>query len=175
MIAAIHRARQRLWAPQCVGLVAIIVMGLACDQLSKAWIVHVIDLGSVGTIRIAPFLALVMVWNPGISFGLLPEGSVPGMSVLIGFALGASILFWLMAVRAKSRLHGVGLALIIAGALGNTLDRMIYGAVADFFYFHIGRFSWYVFNIADIMITLGALAVIIVSLRRPPDRRKDRT
>jgi signal peptidase II len=117
-------------------------------------------------VPVTPFFDYVLVWNTGISYGLL--GSVPvwALGALMAVALVALIIWWW---RATSTLVRAGLALCIGGALSNALDRLLYGAVADFFHFHWQDWSFYIFNIADAMITAGVLLLIldVLGIGRP--------
>lgn len=149
--------------PREVGMIAA-TLALAADQGSKLLMLY--GLGFVHmtpgeNVPVLPFFNLVMVWNPGISYGLFPASGRMGTWVLIGLSVAAiGVLSWLL-WRASSRALAVGYGLIIGGALGNNLvDRVIYGKVADFFHFYGFGYDWYVFNIADLAITLGAVAII---------------
>ncbi|MEQ1902137.1 MAG: signal peptidase II [Devosia sp.] len=104
------------------------------------------------------FFDVGLVFNTGISYGLLNAMPVWVIAILVVVALAALSVWW---VRAHSALVRAGLALCIGGALSNALDRGIYGAVADFFHFHIGDWSFYIFNLADTAITLGVLLLIL--------------
>lgn len=117
-------------------------------------------------IPIAPVLDYVLVWNTGISYGLLGSLTPEMLLAIMGLAMVALAVWW---VRDSAFLTRVGIALAIGGALSNALDRIIYGAVADFFHFHVGDWSWYVFNIADVAITIGVIA-LIVDVIWPRDR-----
>ena len=117
-------------------------------------------------VRLLPFFNLVMVWNPGISYGLFPASSLWGTAllVLISLAAIAGLGYWLWGMTSLSLAIGVGL--VIGGAIGNNLiDRVVYGRVADFFYFHAFGYGFYVFNVADIAITFGAVAIIYEVLK----------
>jgi len=106
------------------------------------------------------------VWNPGISYGLFPASGPLGTYVLIAFSLAAvvGLAWWLWNTTSQSL--AIGLGLVIGGAIGNNLiDRLIYGRVADFFHFYAFGYDWYVFNVADIAITLGAVAIIYEVLK----------
>jgi signal peptidase II len=141
---------------RAAGLAAIIFL---LDQISKAVVLYGLDFinGVEGrtSIEILPFFDLAMVWNRGISYGLFQADSDLGRWLLVGFAVGliAFLSAWLWRIR-ELRL-GLAIGMIIGGALGNLLDRVIYGAVADFFHFHAFGYSWYVFNVADAAIVLG--------------------
>jgi signal peptidase II len=108
-----------------------------------------------------------MVWNRGVSYGLFPAHGPLGTALLALFSLIAVIgLGWWLS-RSHSRVVAVGLGLVIGGALGNLVDRLIYGQVADFFHFYIHTYHWYVFNIADCAITFGVAALLYDALLRP--------
>lgn len=117
-------------------------------------------------IRVTDFFDYVLTWNTGISYGLLDSLPVWALGVVMLVAIVALALWWL---KADSTLIRLGLALCIGGALSNALDRFLYGAVADFFYFHIGQQGFYIFNLADVTITLGVVLLILdlVGVGRP--------
>jgi signal peptidase II len=147
-----------------LGLLAAAVT-LLLDQLSKLWLIFGFDLGSRGLVRLAPMLDLVLTWNTGISYGLFSEA---GRWLLFGITVAAVFLLSLWLVRAGSRLTAVALGLIIGGAIGNVIDRLAYGAVADFVLFHITtanwQFRWYVFNLADAAIVAGVVGLLAETL-----------
>ena len=153
-----------------LGLIAA-VLTVALDQAVKLWLLFVFDLQSRGRVPLLPFLDFVMVWNTGISYGLFPQEGGVGPWILFAIKLAAVVLmlFWLF--RAGSRLTALGLGLIIGGALGNAVDRVAYGAVADFVLFYINtasfHFNWYVFNLADVGIVAGVVGVLYDSLVTP--------
>jgi signal peptidase II len=109
-------------------------------------------------VRVTDFFDYVLVWNTGISYGLLTDLPSWGLGVILLVAVVALAIWW---VRADSSLIRLGLAFCIGGALSNGLDRLIYGAVADFFHFHLGANSFYIFNAADMAITLGVILLIL--------------
>jgi signal peptidase II len=150
-----------------LGLGAALVT-LALDQASKLWLLFVFDLPAKGQVHLLPFLDFVMVWNTGISYGLFPQEGTVGQWVLFAIKVAAVILLLGWLYRAGTLLTGLGLGLIVGGALGNAIDRLAYGAVADFvlFYLHTAtfRFNWYVFNLADVAIVAGVAAVLYDSL-----------
>jgi len=141
---------------------------LVLDQASKLWLLFVYDLGSRGRVPVAPFVDFVLYWNTGISYGLFAQNSELGRWLLVGFMLAAVVLLWSWLARAEHRLAAVALGLIIGGALGNAIDRIIYGAVVDFVLFHIDfgtwQFRWYVFNLADAAIVAGVIGLIYETL-----------
>ncbi len=149
----------------------VIVAALAClaDQAAKLYLLHVFDLAANGPIRVGPFFHLVLTRNTGISYGLFQTSGPLGAWVLLGVKMIAVALLWAWLARARDRLTALALGLIIGGAIGNGIDRLAYGWVADFVYFHITtahwRFSWYVFNLADVAIVAGVIALLYESLR----------
>jgi len=138
------------------------------DQALKLWLLFVFDLQGRGIVRLTPFLDLVLVWNKGISYGLFQQDGRLGQWALLALTLVAVALLWIWLVRSTSRLMALSLGLIIGGAVGNAIDRMAYGAVADFVLLHLttGSFSfkWYVFNLADAAIVAGVAGLLYDSL-----------
>ena len=136
---------------------------LCIDQISKWWIVTEV-MNPPRYIPVFPYFNLVMGWNKGISFGIFDSASPPNQWLLISLALiiVTILLIWLW--RSESRIISVALGLIIGGALGNVIDRIHYGAVADFLDFYIGDFHWPAFNIADSGITIGVIILVLESL-----------
>ncbi len=154
---------------------ALAGLGLVLDQGVKLWLINGVGIAAVGPIRVTSFLDLVLVWNRGISYGLFTQDSDLGRWVLAGFTLLASLAIAVWLSRSTRMLTGVALGLVLAGALGNGIDRWAYGAVADFFHFHVGSFSWYVFNLADVWIVAGVAGLLYDSLAsRPNDAAKGR-
>jgi signal peptidase II len=142
----------------------IAAITLVLDQATKLALLFIVDIEAVEPIRVLPVFDLVLVWNQGISYGLFQQESAFGkwllaaISVMVAIGLG----FWLS--RATNRFLGLALGLLIGGAVGNAIDRAAYGAVVDFAHFHWGRFSWYVFNVADIAIVVGVSLLLYDSL-----------
>lgn len=136
---------------------------LILDQVTKWWIVEIV-MRSPRSIEITPFFNLVMGWNRGVSFGMFSSGSPAHAWILTGVALAivAALLVWLK--RTDERIVQIAIGLIVGGALGNVIDRIRFGAVADFLDFHAFGYHWPAFNVADTGITLGAIALVLDSL-----------
>lgn len=150
-----------LWGPHA--RTALLVAGLtaAVDQANKWWMIHVYDIAERGRVAVSPFLDLVFVINTGISYSMFDQDSQAGQNMLAAFAVIASLALWIWLNRPGStRLLAVSLALIIGGAIGNAIDRVILGGVADFFSLHAWGFYWYVFNIADVAIVAGVALLL---------------
>lgn len=154
------------------GLVAygVALLVLMLDQLSKYWVLEVLRLPNRPPIRVLPIFELNMVWNQGVSFGLLRADSATGRWLLVVFALVVVIALAVWARRVSRTFTAIALGMILGGALGNNLiDRVRFGAVADFLDFHgLGFFPW-VFNVADSAITIGVALLLLDSFLRPKD------
>lgn len=153
----------KVWGPRTTLGLAVAFAGLVGDQLHKWWMIDVYRIGEKGRVAVTPFLDLVSTLNPGISYGLLPQGA-SGQYLLAGFAVAASIGFLLWLAHVGSRIGAVSIGLIVAGALGNAIDRLHLGGVADFFSLHAFGFYWYVFNVADVWIVAGVIGLLYESL-----------
>lgn len=160
--------------PRTIGFITALV-ALILDQANKLWLINVYDIARNQPVRLAPFFDVVFAKNTGISYSLLSAKTALGRFALVAGALVVIGLLLVWMWRARTVVTAVGLGLIIGGALGNNAcDRFFYGYVADFYYFHIGSFSWYVFNLADVAITFGVILLLYETLmgdealRRPP-------
>jgi signal peptidase II len=143
---------------------------LVADQASKWWIleglrlperfqVKLIDLGVVG-------FDFTMVWNRGVTFGLLAGDALWHRLALAALAMAVVAFLLRWTARAENRLTAIALGGIIGGAIGNVIDRVRFGAVVDFADFWVGSFHWYVFNLADAAIVLGVVALMADALFR---------
>jgi len=134
------------------------VAAFALDRGHKFWQVDLQGWRGGEYVPVTGFFDYVLVWNTGISYGLLGDVPVPLLAALMAIAIVALSVWWW---RAPQRLVQIGLMLCIGGALSNAVDRLLYGAVADFFHFHWQAWSFYIFNIADMMISFGVLLLIL--------------
>jgi signal peptidase II len=158
--------------PREVGLIAAAI-SLIADQGSKLFMLYGAGFAQMTpgmAVPVLPFFNLVMVWNPGISYGLFPASGRIGTIALVAISIlvVGFLVWWLW--RSTSPWLTAGFGLIVGGALGNVIDRVIYGKVADFFHFYGFGYDWYIFNIADVAITLGAIAIIydVLQPEHPP-------
>ncbi|MFT5539048.1 MAG: signal peptidase II [Alphaproteobacteria bacterium] len=142
------------WALVLAGLV------LVADQLTKWWIVTQV-MAPPQVIAVTDFFNIVMVWNQGVTFGLLGTGGevMRWVLVVVTFGVTSFLLAWL--TRTDRAWPAVALGAIIGGAFGNLIDRLVYGKVADFLDFYAFGWHWPAFNLADMAIVCG-VAVIIV-------------
>ena len=153
-----------LWGPYSPLGLAVALVTLLLDQGNKAWMLYVYDIGAKQKVTVTPFFDLVLVWNKGVSYGLLPQDTAAGRYGLVAFAGLASLAFIVWLARITTPLAAVAIGLIVGGAVGNAIDRAVYGAVADFFAFEIFGFDWYVFNIADVAIVAGVIGLLYDSI-----------
>jgi signal peptidase II len=150
-----------------LGIVAALVV-LVADQASKWWILNVLDLPDLRQVVLLPVLNLTMVWNHGVTFGLLNGLGDWGHVILAAVALAVVVAlgFWLR--RAESRMMAAAIGAIAGGAVGNVIDRVRFGGVVDFIHAHVdtpwGDLSWYVFNVADAAIVCGVAVLILESM-----------
>lgn len=151
------------------GILAGLIV-LAADQASKWWILHVVNLPEVGQIPLLPVLSLTMVWNRGVTFGLLNGGGAWSSIALAAVALAVVGALGLWLRRAERLPVAVAIGAIAGGAIGNVIDRLRFGAVVDFIHAHAFGYSWYVFNVADAAIVCGVAALVLDGLlaRRDP-------
>ena len=149
------------------GLVAAATFAL--DQATKVWVVHGLDLKSRLAIDVLPpWFNLRMAWNRGVNFGLLASDSGAGRWILIALALGISAWVWRWIARSdEGPAAQVSAGLLVGGALGNVVDRVLYGAVADFLNFSLPAWTnpW-AFNVADIAVFAGALGLVAFTGRQ---------
>ncbi|MDF2799138.1 MAG: lspA [Devosia sp.] len=155
LVFGLDRAHKTMQvSANCISLFAA-----ACIDHYEAFIPFSMTGWSGGeVVRVTPFFDYVLVWNTGISYGLLDGLPVWTLGLIMFVAVVALAIWW---VRADSALLRLGLALCIGGALSNGVDRLIYGAVADFFHFHWGTLSFYIFNLADVAITFGVVLLLL--------------
>ncbi len=137
---------------------------LAVDQGNKLWLIDIYDIAARQPVRLAPVLDVIFAKNPGISYSLLSARTPAGRWALVVFAGLATVLIGIWLWRTSTWLVALALGLILGGALGNAIDRFSYGWVADFYYFHVGTFHWYVFNLADVAIVFGVALLLYDSV-----------
>ena len=142
------------------------LLAFALDRGHKLLQIDMLGWRGGEIVPVTGFFDYVLVWNPGVSYGLLNDLPVWALGAIAVVAIAALALWW---SRAADPLVRFGLMLAIGGAVSNALDRLFYGAVADFFHFHWQAWSFYIFNIADVAITSGVLLLLLdfVGIGRP--------
>lgn len=171
-------SRNNLWRLVAAVLAFVIILK---DQLSKWWVMsHLFGdmykdgapsftqwLTSTGerlhhdAIQVTDFFSWVMVWNPGISFGMLHTDSNIMTYILSAIAIAVAIGFFAWMWRDPRPLMAVCVGMIVGGALGNVIDRLRFGAVVDFLDFSIGTYHWPAFNVADASISIGVVLLLV--------------
>lgn len=142
---------------------ALAALTVALDRATKAWALDAL-FDPPTRITLSGTLNLVPVWNRGVSFGLLSNDSAWGPWLLGGFAVVVAVALMVWLLRAEGPVLSAGLGLVIGGAIGNAIDRALYGAVVDFIDAHWGDLHWPAFNIADAAITLGVGFLLLDAL-----------
>ncbi len=137
------------------------------DQFSKYWLIEIYGIAARAPVHLCEYFALVMAWNKGVSFSMFSSHAGFMPYVLIALAVGISGVLARLCLKSADRLERVAYALIIGGALGNALDRVRFGAVADFFYAHIGNLGWPAFNVADSAICIGVWMLLLRMIKKP--------
>ena len=135
----------------------------ALDRVSKLYVMNFFLSYSEQSYYLFPFLNLNLIWNTGMAFGLFSSESYiyQIISIIIFFVI-TCLIIWLY--RSNSILEKTSLSLIIGGAFGNLFDRIKYNAVPDFIDMHYNNFHWFVFNVSDIIITIGILMLLLTDL-----------
>jgi len=149
---------------------AVAAAAVCLDQLSKAALLWHFDETGCGRHgeTVTAFFDLILTCNRGVSFGFLARSAATGALVfsLVALVIVALLVYWLCRVR--SGFLAVAIGLIIGGAIGNIIDRLRFGAVVDFLYFHAGSWYWPAFNLADSAISIGVAAMLFDSLLSRP-------
>ena len=141
----------------------IILVTFGIDRISKNYIINLQEMGSTVDFYILPFLNFFLVWNTGIGFGLVSLEANLYYHILTTLIIIVIIVLFYLLLKAKD-ISMYLISLTIGGSLGNLFDRLYYYAVPDFIDFHIGSYHWFIFNVADIFITVGIIGLIIYEL-----------
>jgi len=142
-----------------VYILLIVLSIIAIDQITKYFVISYLT--PFDSIEIFPFLHLVIVRNTGAAFGMFRNF---GSTFFVGISVLAVIFIVYLLI--KSSYNFIGLSLVLGGAIGNLIDRILYGKVVDFIDFSIGKFHWYTFNVADSSLTVGIIVIFLISLFR---------
>ena len=142
---------------------SIILLIFIFDRISKIYVIYLDDKLFGSEIFSSNFLNITLIWNEGIAFGLFSFDEKIFYKILTTIILIIILIIFIMTIRSDG-FKKYSLSMILGGALGNVFDRLYYKAVPDFIDLHIGNFHWFIFNVADIFITLGILFMIIIEL-----------
>jgi signal peptidase II len=145
--------------------IIIILTLFFIDRLSKMYLINLQSTGIDIDFYIFSFLNFYLVWNTGIGFGLAAMESNVYYHILTTIIIFVNIGLVFFLVKLKG-IYGYLIALILGGSLGNLFDRIYYYAVPDFIDLHVGNYHWYIFNIADIFITIGIIGLLFIEVFR---------
>ena len=147
--------KERIWN-------LLFIIGIfALDRLTKIAIINSTDLYGEKIFTITSFLNLNLIWNDGIAFGMLSFQEKNYYNFLTGIIILITIIiFWM--ITKTTKIEKVAFMMIFGGSIGNIFDRLYYSSVPDFIDLHINNFHWFIFNVADIFITLGVILLIIL-------------
>ncbi|WP_373084606.1 signal peptidase II [Sneathiella sp.] len=151
-----------------IGIIVAIAV-LAIDQISKIYLIDVMAAHPLG-IEVTSFFNLVMVWNRGVSFGMFAGDNMRWILVGVSSVISIVIIVWLG--KATNKVLAIGLGFVLGGAVGNIIDRVRLGAVADFFDFDLIFMRWPAFNVADMAIIVGVAFIVLENLFQ--DRKSDK-
>ena len=143
--------------------IIIILIVFFIDRATKIYLINLQSAGTDVDFYIFPFLNFFLIWNTGIGFGLASLETNIFYHILTAIITIVNVVLIVFLLKAKG-IYIYLFALIIGGSLGNLLDRIYYYAVPDFIDVHLGNFHWFIFNIADIFITIGIIGLIFVEL-----------
>ena len=141
----------------------IILSIFTLDRLTKLYVIYLDKINNGSEILVSKFLNIYLIWNEGIAFGLLSFEKDNLYNILTALII-IIILVLLVLITRSTGLKKYSLTMITGGALGNVFDRIYSKAVPDFIDFHVGNFHWFIFNIADIFITIGVILMIFLEL-----------
>ena len=143
--------------------ILIVSLIFIIDRISKIYVIDLSKLNSDIEIFSSSFLNIIVVWNKGAAFGLFSFNEGNLYNIFSGFILLVIIIVLILVFKSKG-VKRLSYLLVFGGAIGNFYDRIIYKAVPDFIDFHVGNFHWFVFNVADIFISIGVLCLILIEL-----------
>ena len=150
----------------------LVILIFLIDRISKIYVIFLDNKFLGSEIFSSKYLNITLIWNEGIAFGLLNIEKNYLYNILTIFILTVIILILFMIIKTEG-LKKFSLLLILGGALGNIFDRIFYKAVPDFIDFHIGNFHWFIFNLADIFISVGVIFMILLELIGSNEKRYD--
>ena len=142
---------------------SFILLIFLLDRVSKIYVIYLNDKFLGSEIFSSKFLNISLIWNEGIAFGLFSFQKINLYNFLTFIIIIVILIIIFMTFKSKG-LKKYSFLMILGGAIGNVFDRIIYNAVPDFIDFHIGEFHWFIFNIADVFISLGIIFMIFLEL-----------
>ncbi len=143
--------------------IIIFTLIFTIDRLSKLYILNLAEINDTLNLFVTPFLNFYLIWNKGIAFGLLSfdQNFIYNFITFLIFIITMIVL--IIAIKSKDY-KGYFFISIFSGSVGNLFDRIYYSAVPDFIDFHLNGFHWFIFNVADVFISLGVICLIFVEI-----------
>jgi len=152
--------------------IIIILFIFGVDRLSKMYLINLQSSGTDIDFYILPFLNFYLIWNTGIGFGLASMESNVYYHIITTIIVFVNIGLIFYLIKSKGILSYL-IAIILGGSLGNLFDRIYYYAVPDFIDLHFGNFHWFIFNVADIFITVGIIGLILIEVLKTEKVKKN--
>ena len=143
--------------------ILIVLIIFLLDRVSKLYVIHLDGILLNSEIINSKFINIHLIWNEGVAFGLLAFNEKSFYNFITGFIV-IIILTLIYFIRKTKGIEKYSFIIILGGALGNVFDRFLYSAVPDFIDIHYQNFHWFIFNVADIFITLGVILLIYVEI-----------
>ena len=153
----------RIKVRNCFINFTVLIVFFLIDRISKLYILKIVEAENSVDIYLTPYLNLFLIWNKGIAFGLLSVNETLIYNI-ITLIIGIIIIVILFMIWQNKNIQRYFLLSIAGGALGNFYDRIVYSAVPDFIDIHFKGFHWFVFNLADVFITIGVFCLILVEV-----------
>jgi signal peptidase II len=141
----------------------IFILIFAIDRFSKLYILNLVEMNDALNIYVASFLNFYLIWNKGIAFGLFSFDQNFIYNFITFLITTITIIVLIIAIKSRDY-KGYFFMSIFSGSVGNLYDRIYYSAVPDFIDFHLNDFHWFIFNVADIFISLGVICLIFVEI-----------
>ena len=143
--------------------ILIFILIFAGDRLSKLYILNLAEMNDSLNLYVTSFLNFYLIWNKGIAFGLFSFDQNFFYNFITSLIIAITVIILIIAIKSKDY-KGYFFLSIFSGSVGNLYDRIYYSAVPDFIDFHLNDFHWFIFNVADIFISLGVICLIFVEI-----------
>ncbi len=141
----------------------IIVIIFFLDRISKLYVLSLANINSSVDIFVTKYLNIYLIWNEGIAYGLLSFGQSSIYNIITALVVIISLVVYVLIIKTND-IRFYFYSFVFGGAIGNLFDRFYYSAVPDFIDLHIDNYHWFIFNVADIFITIGVICLILVEL-----------
>ena len=151
---------------------SLVILIFLIDRISKIYVISLNKKFLEPEIFSSKFINIYLVWNEGIAFGLFSSNDINFYNITTFLIILIIMILFYMITQSQG-LQKYSLLMVLGGALGNVFDRLFYNSVPDFIDFHIGDFHWFIFNVADIFITVGVICMILIELIANNENKKN--